>query len=273
MDKVIKKNVKSKDGTNLYYEVYATTKSHPVLFFVHGVGGDLDAWQYVKNNLFEKGFSSIAMDLRGHGKSDHPSSSKQYELDNFIEDVITVLDIEKIDKVILIGHSLGAVLVTHVALRHQERIEKLIIISSSYIPPSYFKIPGIFLLINTLAMVSLPPLSGRHSIYPLGKHHKDIEAFGLIRTIIRNSLRSYILSSKEILKLNMGASLKGIGVPTLIISGAKDSIFPTKISEYIHSQIPQSQLKIIPGANHVVILNNIKETTDYICDFLIKNSR
>src|ERR1035437_4684178 len=102
MNSVIKKNVKSKDGVNLYYEVYSTKTAHPALFFVHGVGGDMDAWQYVKDALLEKGFSSIAMDLRGHGKSNHPYSAKKYKLENFIEDIITIIDAEKIDKAIIV---------------------------------------------------------------------------------------------------------------------------------------------------------------------------
>src|ERR1035438_1300318 len=124
---IIKKNVKSKDDVNLYYEVCIANTTHPVLFFVHGVGGDLEAWQYVRDGLLAKGFSSIAMDLRGHGKSGHPYSRKKYELNNFIEDAITVMGSEKINKVILVGHSLGAVLATHIALHHQEKIEKLVL--------------------------------------------------------------------------------------------------------------------------------------------------
>jgi pimeloyl-ACP methyl ester carboxylesterase len=126
-----------------------------------------------------------------------------------------------------------------------------------------------FLLFDILAFLSPPPLSARHSIYPPGKYHKDVEMFGLVRTIMRNSFKSYILSSKEILRSNIFEPLKEIKVPTLIISGDKDSIFPTRISNDIHSKIPQSQLKIIAGANHVVVLNNIDETVRYISDFLL----
>jgi pimeloyl-ACP methyl ester carboxylesterase len=170
--------------------------------------------------------------------------------------------------VILVGHSLGAVLTSHIALHHPERIEKLILISSSYIPPPYFKIPGMFFLFNMLAAISLPPIRPGHSTYPPGKHHKDIEVFGLIRTILRNSLRSYILSSKEILKSDIGTSLHNIQVPTLIISGNKDTIFPTPISLHIRSEIKDSALKVIDGGNHVVILNNAEEVARDISGFL-----
>ncbi|MBI3632048.1 MAG: alpha/beta hydrolase [Candidatus Vogelbacteria bacterium] len=271
MGKAINKKIKSKDGINIYYDTYDPgANKGPTLFFVHGVGGDLDAWQYLRKVLHKKGFSSIAMDLRGHGYSDHPCTSSQYQLNNFIDDVISVVDAEEIDKVILIGHSLGAVLTTHVALYHQDRIERLILISSSYLPPAYFKIPGIFLLTDLLAFLSPPPVYPGHSSYPQGKHHKDIEIFGLIRTIMRNSFKSYALSSKEILKSNIEQDLKTIKVPTLIISGDRDSVFPARISKYLHSQISGSELKIIGGANHVIVLNNVDETVKCIYNFLSK---
>ena len=264
----MKKNIKSKDGINIHYEINTKNTNKQFLFLVHGVGGDLDAWQYAKHKFLEKDFSIIAMDLRGHGESDHPYSFEKYKVNNFIEDVLTILDEEKIDKVILIGHSLGAVLTTHIALHRPERIEKLILVSSSCFPPAYFKIPGIFWLINTLSFFSLPPIYPKHSIYPPGKIHKDIEVFGLIRTIMRNSLRSYLLSSKEILKSNLDKSLKEIKIPTLIISGDRDSVFPIEISKHIHSQINNSQFKTIKGANHVIPLNNTDEMVSIIDSFL-----
>ncbi|MBI3633327.1 MAG: alpha/beta hydrolase [Candidatus Vogelbacteria bacterium] len=265
-----KKLIRSRDGTEIYYEVYGEhSAGKPVLFFVHGVGGDLDAWQYVKNFLLAKKYSAVAMDIRGHGHSGHPRKPEAYKLERFVEDVIEVFDAEQLDKVILIGHSLGAVLTTHITLAHQKRVEKLILIAGSYLPPSYFKIPGSFALTDFLALISPPPVRAGHSIYPSQKHHKDIEIFGLMRTIARNSVMSYILSSREILKNDLTTELTKIEVPTLIISGSKDSVFPTNISELMHSQIKNSQLKIIKEANHVVVLNNAEETAELIGEFLI----
>lgn len=270
MNSASQKTIVTKDGIKLYYETSITDAKQTPLFLIHGVGGDLDAWNFLKEKLLAQGFSVITMDIRGHGKSDHPRSFKSYELYHFTEDMLAILDAEKIEKVILVGHSLGAVLVTQIALHYQERIEKLILISSSYVPPPYFKIPGIFLVFNILALLSLPPLNPRHSLYPVGKHHEDVEMYGLIRTIFRHSLKSYILSSKEILKNNIGPLLKNITVPTLIISGNKDSIFPTHLSEYIHTEIKNSSLKIVDGGNHVIILNNVDTVFSYMFGFLQK---
>ncbi len=269
---VQKKYIKSKDGVILYYETYAGENKSPILFLIHGVGGDLEAWQYVRNNLLAKGFSCIAMDIRGHGYSGHPRSFKSYAIENYVQDFIDVLNAEQIDKVILIGHSLGAVTSTHIALNHPERLEKLVLISSSYIPPPYLHLPILkqistaFIII--LSLISPPAMKPWHSTYPAGKHHKDFELYGLIRTIIHNSLRSYLLSSKETLRHELKSKLSFIKLPTLILSGDKDSIFPTKISKFIHAQISGSQFEIIPGGNHVLPLNKIEEVSNSIYRFI-----
>lgn len=267
-----KKYVKSNDGTSLYYEMYSVQSKSPTIFFIHGVGGDVDAWQYIKSNFLEKGFSSIAMDIRGHGYSGHPKKFKGYKIENFVEDFIAILDAENIDKVILVGHSLGAVLATHITLNHPERLEKLVLISSSHIPPPYLRLPVLkqisTSLINVFSFISPPPIRPGHSMYPVGKFHKDVEIYGLLRTVARNSIKSYLLSSKETLRHELKSRLSSITLPTLILSGDADTIFPTPISEFIHSQIPNSQFKIIKEGNHVLVLNKIDEVTEAVHSFI-----
>ena len=186
-----KKYIKSSDGINLYYETYFTDNKSPVIFLLHGVGGDLDAWQYVRDNLLKNGFSCIAMDIRGHGYSGHPRQFKSYGIEHFVQDFIDVLGAEKLDHVILVGHSLGAVLATHIALNHPERLEKLVLISPSYIPPPYLHLPVLKQistgLINILSFISPPAQKAWHSTYPALKFHKDFELYGLVRTVAKNS--------------------------------------------------------------------------------------
>ena len=82
MQPVQKKTVITKEGISLYYETKIRAKTDPILFFLHGIGGDLDAWQFVGEDLSSRGFSLVAMDLRGHGYSDHPKYEKGYEIES-----------------------------------------------------------------------------------------------------------------------------------------------------------------------------------------------
>ena len=64
--------------------------------------------------------------------------------------------------------------------------------------------------------------------------------------------------------------LDKISVPTLVLEGEEDSIFPPDIAEYIHKRIKKSQLEFIPNANHILVLNNPKELEKGIQSFLEK---
>ena len=70
----LKKTFRTSDGLEIYYELYAEQGSNakPEILFVHGLGGDLDAWQYVIAEIASKNIPCMAMDLRGHGHSTHP---------------------------------------------------------------------------------------------------------------------------------------------------------------------------------------------------------
>jgi 3-oxoadipate enol-lactonase len=272
MHQTYKKTIITKDGVSLYYETYIIKDQRPSVFFVHGAGGDLDAWQYIKGELLERGFSCIAMDIRGHGYSSHPRFFTSYRIDNFVADIIAILDAEKIEKIFLVGHSFGAVMVTQFALEHQDRLKGLAIISGTDRGPSYLSSKLLRTVSryvsNALALISPPPIKPGHSIYPPGKFHKEYEWKGLAKTILRNSWGSYLLTNQTVLALDIESGLETIHIPTLVIVGQKDTIFPVENSKNIHRHIKNSKLVVIEGANHVVVLNNIREVTNALQDFL-----
>ncbi len=272
MPQVSRKIIKSHDGLDLYYEIQAVGADKPTLFFLHGVGGDLDAWRFIQNSLPDQDFSTIAMDLRGHGHSGHPRSPENYQMANLVSDIITIIDQEKLEKIILIGHSFGAVVAYRFAIENPEKIEKLILISPLFTSPSYLKHPAAkkiaHKLTNFIAKVSPKPVRPGHSIYPVGKFHKDYEWAGLIRTIFHNSLNSYLLSSKLMIDIDDKMALEKLPEKTLIIAGAKDSIALLADTQRMQKRIPGSKLEVIPEANHVVILNNSAQVSGFLLDFI-----
>ena len=272
MPRTISRKLKSFDGTLLHYELSSGSFQKPTLFFLHGLGGDLDAWKYVKRPLRDLGYSTIAMDLRGHGFSDHPARSKSYEIDNLAQDVVEISSREKVGKIVLIGHCWGAMVSLNFAINFPQKLKGLVVVSGSFHPPLYLnsslKQTLATGLINLMATLSPKLVQPRHSYYPAKKFHKDYEWLGLAKTIMRNSLKSYLLSSKQIVNLNLENKLKKIKMPTLIISGSKDSIFPLSISRKMHTKIQNSKLEVVDGANHVVILNNPIQVYKSIKSFL-----
>lgn len=268
--------MKNKKGFKLYYETDFVDLKKPVLFFVHGLGGDTDAWRFIRDDIKKKGLNFVAMDVLGHGYSDHPRGFSSYNFDDLAQDVLSVMDKEKIKKVVLVGHCYGAVIAMNFAIKYPDRLKKLVLISGTYRPPYFIFCKAIRILMsgvsNLAALISPKPYKPCHSKYPVGKFHKDFEFIGLAKTLAHNSLRSYLLLFKEVVNLDLEHSLFKIKTPTLVMVGDKDSIFQPSISKKIHKSISKSKFKIIKGGNHVVVLNNANEVSKLICDFVYSSS-
>jgi pimeloyl-ACP methyl ester carboxylesterase len=70
------------------------------------------------------------------------------------------------------------------------------------------------------------------------------------------------------MNIDLEHRLAEIYIPTLIVVGEKDSIYPVALSRTMHEKISGARLEIIEGANHVLILNNIEETAQQVIGFV-----
>lgn len=97
-----------------------------VILFLHGLGSYIPAWRFNLQEL-KKHFRCIAIDLPGFGKSDkkiHSCSMKFYSY--VVNQFIKSLGIEKVD---LVGHSMGGQIAINCALNFQNKVGKLILIA------------------------------------------------------------------------------------------------------------------------------------------------
>lgn len=115
------KTVISADGTAINY--YEYEHEDPTLVFVHGWSCEASYWKE-QIEYFKKNYQMIMLDLAGHGQSE--SKRKNYTMAAFAQDVKAVVDNTQTDKVILIGHSMGALVTAHAALLMPEKVIGLI---------------------------------------------------------------------------------------------------------------------------------------------------
>ena len=80
------------------------------IFFIHGVGGEIEVWNSQIDFFRKRGYAIIAFDLIGHGSSSAPPDPSQYTFDEMSKDVIAIFDRYHRRKNIIIGHSYGWVL-------------------------------------------------------------------------------------------------------------------------------------------------------------------
>ncbi len=107
---------------------YFIKKNTIPLVFIHGVGLDHRMWNNQVNSLNE--FSILTYDLLGHGKT--PFNKDKLTLKDFSEQLLGLLDNLKIKKINLIGFSLGSLIALDFSSHFQNKIEKLILIGTSY---------------------------------------------------------------------------------------------------------------------------------------------
>ena len=112
---------------NQNHYIYIEKDTTP-LIFIHGVGLDHQMWNPQINNLKE--FSTITYDLLGHGKT--PCKKDKLSLNDFSNQLIEILEHLKIDKIHLIGFSLGSLIALDFVSKMQNKVDKLILIGTTY---------------------------------------------------------------------------------------------------------------------------------------------
>src|SRR3954470_14115384 len=95
------------------------------LVLLHGWMGDSSMWGRLDTNPATKEYQLIAVDLRGHGKSDKPHDPEKYGPE-MAEDVVRLLDHLKLPKAHLVGYSMGAIVAGKVAATHPDRVSSVV---------------------------------------------------------------------------------------------------------------------------------------------------
>ncbi|MBN9114694.1 MAG: alpha/beta hydrolase, partial [Pandoraea sp.] len=122
------------DTVQLHVEDLGITA--PVLVFLHYWGGSSRTWRHVTQRL-RPAFRTIALDQRGWGQSDKPSSG--YTLATLADDAQRLLESLGLDHYLLVGHSMGGKVAQLLASRHPAGLAGLVLVAPS--PPSPMRVP------------------------------------------------------------------------------------------------------------------------------------
>ncbi len=269
--------LRSFDNTLLYYEKTGKEEIVPSLLFLHGMGGDLTAWNKERQELVQKGYSSIAVDLRGHGLSGRPEDIHQYELSNFVKDISLLIKKEFKSPPIIIGHCFGGMIGILLASTHQQIAQGLVLVDTGYKPPfmSSFGLDNIFIKGFVKLLLPILPsahLKGHINFDDFVDTH-DFDPLRIANDMMHVSLKSYFMIIHNLQKYDALTILSRIKIPTLVVQGTHDLIFPVPVGRKIHKRIAHSELQLIEGGNHIVVLNNPKQLTDSIAFFAGKTAK
>lgn len=269
------------DG-QLHYKI--TGRGGWWLVFIHGAWASHKWWKW-QIPAFSRDHLVLSFDLRGHGQSS--PLPQNYSLSGFVKDLSILLKKIEIEGAVLIGWSLGGIIALEYYLQFPQKIKALVLIStkSQRQPPLKRQIWWAYLRarLNLMINLSAPRKYDRDAkIFPDEKDRLENElkqfiplplyqeVYGWIKDDLKNySPRNYLEIAQNLWNWEISQEkLKNISVPTLILVGEKDKITPPPFSEFLHQQIPNSQLIIVKDAGHLLPLEQPEEVNAYIFHFL-----
>lgn len=245
---------------------YRSTGDGPPVVFVHGLGGSLHAWHGVIATL-ALNHHCVALDLRGHGRSDTGSGS--YSIDQWANDVIALLSMLELPAVTLVGHSMGTLIAQRVALRKPEMVDNLVLVGgiSWFEPPLKDAYQERAKKVEADGMDALADDWVTGALAP-GTHAKLPQLTGLLRDLfLRNDPSSYAKSCRALADMPH-IKRDDIGQPTLLLVGDHDTSTPMAMTEELHAEIPVSSVRVIPAAAHWATLEQPDAIAAAILEFL-----
>lgn len=224
----------------------------PHVVFLHGVGLDSTMWQPLRDRL---GRESTALDLPGHG-SRPPLRSKQ-DLASLAEDVLERIRTD--EPVHLVGFSLGALIAQHLARFAPQRVLTLAAVSSVCQRTKQEAAA----VEQRLATAGTDFAEGVERAierwFPAGQTAVDQRIIdSTARTMAGNDLESYLHSYAVFARgdREIAGELGSISQPTLAITGELDPGSTPEMSQRLADAVPHAQLRIIPGARHMLPVEN-----------------
>jgi len=238
-------------------------KEKSTILLMHGSGLSHIVWSFHEQFYSTQGFNVLSVDLPGHGNSEGPSLQSIEEISDWIKSLMTKLNIEKI---IIIGHSQGALVGIDFAARYPKLILSLVLVAGTY------KMP-----VNQ-DLINYAEAGDEKAILLMMKWgYEGSKAF-----IGGNPVKKIINSSREIreiLAVDLNAcnnykdgkeSLKKISCPTLCIFGDLDKMVPLEVGNKMASMINKSETKIINNCGHMIIFEKAFEMRKLVKEFLTK---
>jgi len=218
----------------------------PRLLLVHGLGGSIESWREVLEDL-SRLFHVTAVDLPGYGQSDKPDAS--YTMEFFADFTCSLIDRLEAESIVLVGHSMGGMIAMKTYLRCSERIRALVLIDAAGVSGTAAEKIRRYMAdgwnMERLRRIYLDCIIGR-----LGE--LDEARLKEILSMMEDPRfrRAYLRSLDAISKPLSSEEIKRIRVPTLIVWGSDDKLTPLEDGIRLNELIEGSRLVVVDGAGH-----------------------
>ncbi len=251
------------NGARLWYEV--TGQGEPVLLH-HGYTASRANWMPVAERLKDE-YQIILMECRGTGESEDTSDG--YNIPQYGEDVIGLLDHLGLTKVTFAGHSMGGGIGYYLAVKHADRLDKLVLMAP--IPASGISTPPDP---EALAVRQAARDRGDRDFFLQeminSRFREDVQTDAWFNLRVDHLLRvseGHVRGGAQSMRdIDFGKDLAAIHTPTLMLAGCVDGLLPFNLDDY--SKLPNACLHVLSRAGHDVAIHEPDATSEAIRDFL-----
>jgi pimeloyl-ACP methyl ester carboxylesterase len=241
---------------DLFYVFRPSEESQEALLFIHGAGGTHRHWGEQIAGLGS--VNRYAVDLPGHGRSDGEGRAS---IGGYAEVILRLIDALDLDKVSLVGHSMGGAISQYLALGHPARVDRLVLVGSGArlrVLPSLLE-----------AMLADFPSTVEMMLSWAYSAESPPELLDLAR-------QEWAENDPQVVHDDFAACdvfdvmgrLGEIRCPTLVLCGEDDKLTPLKYGHYLRDNIPGATLTIIPRAGHMVMMEQPDQVNRAIEGFL-----
>ncbi len=244
----------------------------PTAVFIHGAQNDHSVWALQTRYFAHHGFSVMAVDLPGHGRSD---GAALHSVEAMADWLNALLDTAGVQKAFLIGHSMGSLIALEAASRQPTRIAGVALVGTAYpmkvstalLDAARDREPAAIDMVNIWSHSSIAqkPSAPGPGFYVPGGSRRLMQ-----RVSQRNPAQVFFTDFSACNAYANGeqaaASLAAQGCAALFLLGVKDIMTPAKAAATLQAQLPQSQVVKLDACGHAVMA----EQPDQVLDALFR---
>ncbi|MGX2040227.1 alpha/beta fold hydrolase [Methylocaldum sp. MU1018] len=258
---------------------YLMAGDGPPIVLLHGIADSAHTWQWVMP-LLARNYRVIAPSLPGFGESDKPAVP--YSPEFFTRFVSAFLDALGLQRVCIVGNSLGGLVAMRLALSAPARVSALVLIGSAGLGRAVSLAMRLLSLPGVRKMAALwfrTPLGARFWVFQLSamliarrcpsdwrdRAHRMARMPGYLEAVAAASASTIDLRGQREILLDQ---LQKLTVPTLILWGERDRIVPVRQARDAAARLGQGRLEVLPDCGHLPQVEQPDRVADIIGNFL-----
>jgi pimeloyl-ACP methyl ester carboxylesterase len=269
-----------------YRRAFVYTGSGPALLLIHGIGDSSDTWRELIP-ILSRTHTVIAPDLLGHGRSDKPRGD--YSVAGYANGMRDLLTILGVDRATIVGHSLGGGVAMQFAYQYPERCERLVLLATGGVCSEVHPLLRLAAWPNAdfflpLLQVSHVNRIGTHVFRLLQALDSDLgrDADDLLRVFDAlpdtTARRAFIRTLRSVIDWRgqaitmLDRCYLAVGMPTLLVWGARDAVIPLNHGLIAHRAMPDSRLVVFEHSGHFPHRSEPARFLEALHDFLASTS-